>query len=111
MTSGTGHFWKQRLTALANIPLALFFLFVVITHANADYATMREFLGNTMVSAALLAFLVSALWHMCLGMQIVIEDYIHGAAMKLFALALNLLFSLGIGLLCVLAAFRIWLGA
>lgn len=105
--SGTDHFLKQRLTALANIPLVLFFLFVIVTHAHADYETMRAFLRHTLVSAALLALLGSAIWHMRLGMQVIIEDYIHHEALKLFALAANLLFSLGVGLICILAVFRI----
>ena len=110
MDKSTGHFLKQRLTALANIPLVLFFLYVAVAYAGADYETMRAFLGNTLVSAALLGFIVSALWHMYLGMQIVIEDYIHGEALKLFMLALNFLFCLGAGLVSVLSALRIWIG-
>ncbi|MCY4035765.1 MAG: succinate dehydrogenase, hydrophobic membrane anchor protein [Hyphomicrobiales bacterium] len=109
MDKSTAHFLKQRLTALANIPLALFFLYALMTHAGADYETMRAFLSNPLVSAALLGFIVSALWHMYLGMQIIIEDYIHGEALKLFVLALNFLFCLSVGFVSVLSALRIWM--
>ena len=105
----TAHFRRQRLTALANIPLVLFFLFVIITRAGADHETMHAFLAQVPVAAALLALLASALWHMHLGMQTIIEDYVHHDALKFFALALNLLFPLGIGLLCVLSVLRIFL--
>lgn len=106
---GTGHFLRQRLTALANIPLGLFFLFVVVAYAGADYETARAFLSRPWVSAAMLAFLGSALWHMYLGMQTIIEDYVHHDACKLLAVAANLLFCVGVGLVCLLSALRIFL--
>ena len=106
---GTGHFLRQRLTALANIPLGLFFLFVAVTHAGADYETARAFLARPWVTAALLAFLGSAIWHMYLGMQTIIEDYVHHDACKPFAVGANLLFCVGVGLVCLLSALRIFL--
>ena len=109
MPHGTGHFLRQRLTALANIPLVLFFLFVVATRGRADHAAMLDFLSHPLAAAALLAFLVSVLWHMHLGMQTVIEDYVHHDALKPLALAANLLFCLGVGLACLLSTARLFL--
>jgi succinate dehydrogenase / fumarate reductase membrane anchor subunit len=77
---GTHHFWMQRVTALANIPLTLFLVAALVVHAGADYQTMTAFLGNPFVGVVMLLLVVSAIYHMRLGLQVVIEDYIHGCA-------------------------------
>jgi succinate dehydrogenase / fumarate reductase membrane anchor subunit len=77
---GTEHFWLQRVTAIANIPLTFFLVIAIVTHLNADYATMRAFLAQPVVSIVMLLLIGSTVWHMRLGMQVVIEDYVHGEA-------------------------------
>ena len=106
--NGTPSFIWQRLTALANIPLALFFLFALLAHADADHAAVRAFLAQIPVAAALLAFIVSALFHAHIGMTVIIEDYVHHDALKPLALTANLLFCLGTGLACLLSAMRLF---
>ena len=86
---GTEHFWLQRVTALANIPLTLFLVGALVVHAGADHATMAAFLGNPVVGVVMLLLVLSTCWHMRLGLQVVIEDYIHGEATKLAALVAN----------------------
>jgi succinate dehydrogenase / fumarate reductase, membrane anchor subunit len=66
---GTGHFWRQRLTAVANIPLILFFIGFLISINGADYATVRSALANPFVSLVFALVLFSALYHMRLGMS------------------------------------------
>ena len=83
---GTEHFWLQRVTALANIPLTLFLVGSLVVHAGADHTTMAAFLGNPVVGVVMLLVVLSTCWHMRLGLQVVIEDYIHGEATKLAAL-------------------------
>ncbi len=95
---GTGHFWRQRLTAIANVPLTLFFVGLLISLNGADFAETRAVLSNPFVALLLLAFVFSALYHMRLGMQVIIEDYIHGEALKLALLVLSTFFSIAVGI-------------
>ncbi len=104
---GTEHFWLQRVTAIANIPLTFFLVAAIVTHINADYATMRAFLAQPLVSIAMLLLVGSAIWHMRLGMQVVIEDYVNGEARKLIAIMLNNFVSVAIGVSCVFAVIKI----
>jgi succinate dehydrogenase / fumarate reductase, membrane anchor subunit len=104
---GTHHFWMQRVTAFANIPLTLFLVGALVVHAGADYATMTAFLGNPLVGVVMLLLIVSAIYHMRLGLQVVIEDYIHGEASKLLALIANNFFALTIGVACCVAVLKL----
>jgi len=107
---GTMHFWRQRLTAIANIPLTLFFIGFVISTSGAGYAELRAALANPFVALMLILFLLSALYHMRLGMQVVIEDYVHGEGNKLALLVLNTFFSVLVGAACVFALLKIAFG-
>jgi len=83
--SGTEHWWMQRVTAIANIPLTLIAMIIVISLVGADHATVTARLGHPLVVMVLLAFIGSVTWHMRLGMQVVIEDYIHTPWMEMTA--------------------------
>ncbi len=83
---GVGHWWAQRVTAVALVPLALWFVIGVIGHAGADYATMVAWVHQP-VTAALLVLLVGAtFYHAALGLQVVIEDYVHHEGAKVAAI-------------------------
>jgi len=84
--SGTHHFWVQRVTAVALIPLVLWFVFVVMTHTGADYATMKAWLGSPVNTVLMIALVVATFHHMQLGLQVVIEDYVHSEGTKLITL-------------------------
>jgi succinate dehydrogenase / fumarate reductase, membrane anchor subunit len=90
--SGTEHFWHQRLTALANLPLLAFFVWFVISHLGAERAAVVASIKNPLIAIALLLTLASVFWHMRLGLQVVIEDYVHSHSRKLAALLLNTAF-------------------
>lgn len=107
---GTGHFFMQRVTALANIPLTLFLVGALVVHAGADYTTMTAFLGNPLVGVVMLLLIVSATYHMKLGLQVVIEDYVHGEATKLLAIIANQFFALTIAVACSLAVLKLVIG-
>jgi succinate dehydrogenase / fumarate reductase membrane anchor subunit len=107
---GTEHFWRQRLTAIANVPLTLFFVGLLISLNGAGFAETRAVLANPFVALLLLAFVVSALYHMRLGMQVIIEDYIHGEAMKLALLVLNTFFAAAVGIAAAFALLKLAFG-
>ncbi|MBX3583948.1 MAG: succinate dehydrogenase, hydrophobic membrane anchor protein [Rhizobiaceae bacterium] len=94
---GTDHFWRIRLTAVANVPLFLFFVGFLVSLNGADYATVRQALANPFVTLIFGLMILSGLYHMRLGMQIIIEDYIHGEGMKLALLMLNTFFCIAVG--------------
>lgn len=107
---GTEHFWMQRVTALANIPLTLFLVGTLVVHAGSDYTTMTAFLGNPVVGVIMLLLILSATHHMRLGLQVVIEDYIHGEASKLLAIIANQFFALTVAIACGLAVIKLVIG-
>lgn len=107
---GTGHFWKQRVSAVANIPLVLFFVGLLVAINGADYASTRAMLANPFVALPLVLVLVSVLYHMRLGMQVVIEDYVHNELSKLALLALNTFFTVVVGAVAVFSLLKLAFG-
>ena len=103
---GTGHFWKQRLTAVANVPLVLGFVWFVICALGSTRAEFAASAGNPFVAALLILFIVSGVVHMKLGMQVIIEDYVHSEGTKLALLVLNTFFSVAIGAISVFALLK-----
>jgi succinate dehydrogenase / fumarate reductase, membrane anchor subunit len=102
--SGTEHFWQQRVTAIANVPLVLFLLWFIVSHLGATRADVIAGLKNPVVSVLMILALTSIFWHMRLGMQVVIEDYVHGHGRKLAAVIANTCFVL---LMFAIAAYSI----
>ncbi|HEV7462564.1 MAG TPA: succinate dehydrogenase, hydrophobic membrane anchor protein [Methyloceanibacter sp.] len=107
---GTETFWRQRLTAVANVPLILFLILSIVTHIGADYAEVRSYFAQPLVALAMLALMLSAAVHMRIGLKEIIEDYVHGGA-KVIAILLATFFAAGVGLACVLAILKISLGS
>lgn len=107
---GADHFWRQRLTALANVPLTLFLVVSVILLAGKDHATVAAYIGSPLAAVAFAALIISATLHMRLGMQVIIEDYVHGEAAKVLLLIANTFFTILVGLAAIMAIIKLSLG-
>lgn len=108
---GTEDFWQQRLTALANVPLSLFLVWVVVNLAGADRAAMVEMMGNPLVAGLMVLTIISVTWHMRIGMQIVIEDYVHGEGMKVISVVANVFFALAVAGLSIVSVLMLAFGS
>lgn len=109
--SGTEHFWLQRVTAVANVILSFAFICIVIGVVGRDYEDALDYLSRPVVAALLALFVISGVIHMRLGMQVIIEDYIHGEGAKVLALIANTFFSVAIGALSLIAILKLAVGA
>jgi len=107
---GTLHFWRQRLTAIANIPLLLFFVGFLIAINGHGYTDVRAALANPFVALVLALVLISGLYHMRLGMQIIIEDYVTSEGLKLLTFALNTFFCVIVGVASLFALLKLAFG-
>lgn len=107
---GTGHFWRIRVTSVALLPLTLFVVGWILWLDGAGYATVRASFANPLVALMVLAFVLVSLDHMRLGMQVIIEDYIHGEGMKLSLLMLNTFFCIALAAVSGFAILKIAFG-
>jgi len=107
---GTETFWRQRMTAVANVPLVLFLILSIVTHIGASYEDVHAYLARPLVALALLALVISAAIHMRIGLKEIIEDYVHGGA-KVVAILLATFFAAAVGLASVVAILKISLGS
>lgn len=108
--SGTEHFWMQRVTAIANVPLVIFTAWFMVVHLGATRAEVVASAANPFVALLLVLTLISVLWHMRLGMQVIIEDYVHGPALKLALLLLNTFYTVVLGAAAIYAILRMNFG-
>jgi succinate dehydrogenase / fumarate reductase membrane anchor subunit len=108
--SGTEHWWVQRVTAIAGIPLVIFLIGFVMAHIGATRAEVVASLSNPLVAILLALTLINLLWHMKLGLQVVIEDYIHTPRNKFAALLLNTFFTVVMGVAALYAILKMSFG-
>ena len=109
--SGVGHWWTQRVTATALVVLGLWFLVTVLRVAHTDYATARTVVSKPWNAVLLIAFAITMFWHAALGLQVVIEDYVHTRWKEISLLVLVKFLAVLGALASVLAILRVVLGA
>jgi succinate dehydrogenase membrane anchor subunit len=107
---GVHHFWAQRITAVALIPLVVWFAISLIMMSGADYGVVRAWIGSPVVMVLLALTIVIGLHHAQLGMQVVIEDYVHNDGMKLALIVLMRFIAVFFGLAAIVAILRIGFG-
>ena len=108
--TGTSHFWHQRLTAVANVPLTIAFVLIVFALLGRNHAAAQQILGTPLVAIVMLLFIGSITYHMRLGMQVIIEDYVHDETAKLALIMLNTFFAVAIALASAYAIFKLSFG-
>ncbi|MFL6795997.1 MAG: succinate dehydrogenase, hydrophobic membrane anchor protein [Xanthobacteraceae bacterium] len=101
--SGTGHFWRQRLTSVAGVPLTIAFVFIVVSLLGRNHAAVVQILGSPLVAIVMLLFILTICDHMRIGMQVIIEDYVHDEGPKLALIMANTFFTVVVGLACAFA--------
>ena len=107
---GTNHFWLQRMTAVSNVFLMTFLVGLVVYLAGADHALVKRTLANPLISLMMLLLILSGVFHMRIGMQVIIEDYAHGEGAKIALLMLNTFFAICIAAACVFAVLKLSFG-
>jgi succinate dehydrogenase / fumarate reductase membrane anchor subunit len=107
---GVEHWWMQRLTAIALVPLALWFVASVIALAGADHVAVIEWLSGPLAAILMLLLIGATFYHAALGLQVVIEDYIHGEGAKFAALVLNKFICFALAVAGIFAVLKIAFG-
>ncbi len=107
---GTDHFWTQRVTGAANALLTVFAICLALSLIGADHATVKATLAKPLVAIPLLLFVVSAAVHMRLGMQVVVEDYVHAEGVKILILVANTFFAIAVAAAGIFSILKIAFG-
>ena len=108
---GVHHWWAQRLTAIALIPLVVWFAISLVMMSGADYGAVRAWIGSPVVMVLLILTITVGLHHGQLGLQVVIEDYVHGDGSKLALIVAVRFIAVLFGLAAIVAVLRIGLGS
>ncbi|UFZ08450.1 succinate dehydrogenase, hydrophobic membrane anchor protein [Bradyrhizobium ontarionense] len=105
--SGTGDFWRQRLTAVAMTLLIVPVVVVVIMLLGRNQAGAAQILGSLPIALIMLLFVIASCWHMKIGMQVVIEDYVHSEPLKLISIMANNFFAVTVALASIYALIKL----
>jgi succinate dehydrogenase / fumarate reductase membrane anchor subunit len=108
--SGTSDFWRQRITAVAMTLLMIPVLVIIMMLLGRNQAGAAQILGSLPIAVILLLFIAASAWHMKIGMQVVIEDYVHNEKLKLASIMLNNFFSIAVALASIYAILQLSAG-
>ena len=107
---GTSHWWAQRVTAVALVPLSAWFIFSIINLVGVDREGLKVWLNGPVSFALMVLFLIALFYHMQLGLQVVIEDYVHNEKNKVISLILNKLIAVFLVVSSITALMKIAFG-
>ena len=105
--SGTSDFWRQRITAVAMILLMIPVIVIVMMLLGRNQAGAAQILGSPLVALLLIMFIIASVWHMKIGMQVVLEDYVINEKLKLISIMANNFFSAAVGLASIYAILKL----
>jgi succinate dehydrogenase / fumarate reductase, membrane anchor subunit len=105
--TGTGDFWRQRVTAVAMVLLIVPVIVVVMMLLGRNQAGAAQILGSAPIAIIMLLFIIASTWHMKIGMQVVIEDYIHNEKLKLATIMANNFFCVAVALASIYAILKL----
>jgi succinate dehydrogenase / fumarate reductase membrane anchor subunit len=108
--AGAHHWWLERLTSVSTLILFVWLLVSLLTLPNLAFDTVTEWLRSPLGAVPMLLLIVSTFWHLKLGMQVVIEDYVHEEGMKLFSIALLNFFAIALGATAFFSVLKIAFG-
>jgi succinate dehydrogenase / fumarate reductase membrane anchor subunit len=108
--AGSGHWKAQRLTAIANLLLVLWFLFSAMALAGGGYVQVRAWLAQPVPASLMVLLIISTFYHARLGLQVVVEDYLHHEGVKIASLAAITLAVFGLAVACIVAVITIAAG-
>ena len=107
--AGSHHWWAQRLTAIALVPLTLWFIFSVIHLTGATHQVVTAWLSSPLTLGLMLALIIATFHHLQLGAQVVIEDYVHDERTKLSAVLVMKALCILLALVCIVSVLKIGL--
>jgi succinate dehydrogenase / fumarate reductase membrane anchor subunit len=105
--SGTSDFWRQRVTAVAMVLLIVPVIVVVMMLLGRNHAGAAQVLGSLPIAVIMLLFIIASAWHMKIGMQVVIEDYVQSETLKIAAVMANNFFSIAVALASIYAILKL----
>ena len=105
--SGTGHFWRQRVTAVALVPLGLWFAYAILGLIGTNEVAVLSFLSRPWNALLMAAFATTLLYHMALGLQDIVDDYVHTPGMKIFAVLAIRFVWIATTVTCIFALLRV----
>ena len=108
--TGTQTFWHQRITSVAGVPLTIAFIAIVIALLGRNHAATVQVLGSPLVAIVVILFVAAIAYHMWIGMQEIIVDYVHGTGAKYLALFGNMFFCSVVGLASIYAVLKLSFG-
>jgi len=108
--SGTHHWWLERLTSVSTLLLFVWFLVALLRLPSLDHDTVTGWLGQPLAAAPMLLLIVSTFWHLKLGLQVVVEDYVHDGGLKAFSIILVNFFAIALGALAFYSVLKIAFG-
>ena len=108
--SGAHHWWLERLTSVSTLLLFVWFVVSLLRLPSLDHSAVTEWLSAPLGAVPMLLLIVSTFWHLKLGLQVVIEDYVHEEGMKFFSITVLNFFTIAVGALAFFAVLRIAFG-